>query len=853
MFKNKLKLDNRGSGIITVMVAVMFLSVLGSLLLMTSLSGFEMKVAERKGKQNFYDAETAMSEIKAGFQDITSGSMDDALKNALGNLGSTSENNTQSEFEREFCERLKGIYVTDADGDYFKESGSNERNSDTKLLSSNFTSPTLTAEANRTQEICEYNPVALAYMVKNCSGHGTITINTKATLVKPDGTVDTIDNGTAKVYIAYKSSADEPKVICNIKTTTVDGSSVTEIESITFKGISVTFEYENRVTTVSTDISISIPDVAFGITGAGAASITKYAFIAGGTLTQSDNSSNVSIKGSAYMGNIVASGDSTLTFGDGSDSTDSSDHESTTVVVKEKVQADGKTEDDARILFNDYSTLWAKDVVVGNRSKVSLYGTTYLTNDLELKGYKSVADIGGAYHGIGTSTTDTDESSSIIANGIGTKLNFVNRITTPSLEIAGFSFIGSSSDQTDNKPRMGESISAKGNQSVYLAEPQLLLYSGSLKKTLKTNPMVYGVNETPATVHLDTDYSIQGTNPVTGEFKNCKFEDYGAYVQQVVKPISSTQKFVYYFIAFNDTKVDEDGNLDDNGTITITARENAGRFFKDYYSNNTDELTALIAKYMKTSGSIGSSAYAGAGAWVQVYDVTINGEAKALSEFHNYMSNNSYEKVKNDAVSKKDKFENYLTKFLTNVLPDADTLPTEKVTVTENGADIEKPIYETDSYNPYKYYIDEAAITTGKNITVGDKTVNSKINENQKSYFPSESAPQAVIINGDYTFDESEKDTIHLIICQGNVKIKKDFTGTIFCSGNLEIKSGEIKIQYDEAALTEAIKSANANGLKPNDYFRVKLVSDIEWNNESGESSASSITSMVKYENWRKE
>ena len=45
--------NNRGSGVVLVLVCMLFVSILGTTLLYMSYTGFRMKVAERQGKQTF--------------------------------------------------------------------------------------------------------------------------------------------------------------------------------------------------------------------------------------------------------------------------------------------------------------------------------------------------------------------------------------------------------------------------------------------------------------------------------------------------------------------------------------------------------------------------------------------------------------------------------------------------------------------------------------------------------------------------------------------------------------------------------------------------------------------------------
>lgn len=63
---------NKGSGILTVMLAVLFLTAFGSLALYLTYTSFQVVASDRISKEISYNANTCMEEIKAGIQDIVS-------------------------------------------------------------------------------------------------------------------------------------------------------------------------------------------------------------------------------------------------------------------------------------------------------------------------------------------------------------------------------------------------------------------------------------------------------------------------------------------------------------------------------------------------------------------------------------------------------------------------------------------------------------------------------------------------------------------------------------------------------------------------------------------------------------
>lgn len=114
MWNTLLHRNNRGSGIVTVMVAVSFVAILGALLLYSSFINYQVKVTERDSNATFYDAETVMNEVRAGVQALVSESLATAYTKVLVNYGSydeTGDNTAQRALFNYFVEALSPLYT----------------------------------------------------------------------------------------------------------------------------------------------------------------------------------------------------------------------------------------------------------------------------------------------------------------------------------------------------------------------------------------------------------------------------------------------------------------------------------------------------------------------------------------------------------------------------------------------------------------------------------------------------------------------------------------------------------------------------------------------------------------------
>lgn len=83
------KINNSGSAIITVIVVVAFVSILATTILYVSGMNFYMKMTDLHTKESFYEAETALEEIKAFLMEQAAQASREAYTDVLINYAST--------------------------------------------------------------------------------------------------------------------------------------------------------------------------------------------------------------------------------------------------------------------------------------------------------------------------------------------------------------------------------------------------------------------------------------------------------------------------------------------------------------------------------------------------------------------------------------------------------------------------------------------------------------------------------------------------------------------------------------------------------------------------------------------
>ncbi|MCQ4769554.1 hypothetical protein NE579_03605 [Intestinimonas massiliensis] len=396
--------NNRGSGVVLVLVCMLFVSILGTTLLYMSYTGFRMKVAERQGKQTFYDASAAMNEIEAGVQKMVTDSIAAAYNTVLVHYSDPSylvENRADgSMITLTMTQKFQGVFRS------------------------------------------------LVYAWTYDGTHALI--GSEGSAVSPDG------------LASFLSSPAGLQVTAGAACFERDSLNSSDAGRMVLKDIQVTLDRQpsdTRYTSqVKTDFVIDMPDFYYLTSEYSITGIPQFAVIARTALTQAIGSSTLAIDGSAYAGSVLLSGaGSTFTITNG-----------VMICSKGVDVTDAGRNGSPRLTVDDTVSLWADSVIVNTGGSVSLRGTAYVSDDLALEGRGASASLSGAYFGFGDSTHRADESSAILVNGRDTSLNLsgLNRLTLAGHAFVSDSFFPDSVIGTD--VMMGESLAVKSNQHAYL-------------------------------------------------------------------------------------------------------------------------------------------------------------------------------------------------------------------------------------------------------------------------------------------------------------------------------------------------------------------------------------------------
>ncbi|WMJ88589.1 hypothetical protein [Anaerocolumna sp. MB42-C2] len=100
-------LNNRGVSFLLVVIALGFISVLGTIVATAAVKNITMKTVDKKSKEDFYSAEAALEEIKAGITEITANVMADSYETVLKEYSSTNTAQRNKIFINTFLDGIK--------------------------------------------------------------------------------------------------------------------------------------------------------------------------------------------------------------------------------------------------------------------------------------------------------------------------------------------------------------------------------------------------------------------------------------------------------------------------------------------------------------------------------------------------------------------------------------------------------------------------------------------------------------------------------------------------------------------------------------------------------------------------
>lgn len=568
-----------------------------------------------------------------------------------------------------------------------------------------------------------------------------------------------------------------------------------EDDKLVLKGIKVRYVSEDeQVSEIVTDITVAVPKPDV-IASTSDLDLFDYAII--GDKGVEVIAGNVDIKGSVYAG-----------FSDALNKQAFVAKSYTNVGLYDKTLiANGTVNvaNNASLKASPNQKIWAGNILLDG-GRAELTGASYVADDLTLSGERSSAKISGTYKGYGNDKNVAGSSSAIIING---KDSSIDMSGAKEVALAGYSYIATGNERLrdnsigearNNKDiKMGESIAVKGNQIAYLMPGEWIGTDSNKESKFGHNPLSYDEYN-----KLLNEKDSSGKNYVLVDtkaraYKTGKtFEDYGVTKSDL--DANYTKIFVQPI-----TGISSDGLV---YFYVNLPQDKAARYFNDFYAadkNRAEELKKHTDFYTDT---IKSAAEA---------------NIKTVGNYTLYDNDLVVLPGKTSTIDNTGKFIKTFRALCTNL--------TTKVKAGQRENEV------------FNNIINEAVL---RGYLAG--VVKKEVSVN---------GVKAVITSGNYDYNSSSGD-VRLIVANGDVTVKRNFTGTIIANGKVTVNSaGEIK--SDDSGIIKNLISEplTAGG---SDYF-YKVFRDGEAFAASGSTVSGNdlfadgsvdLSKLVSYSNWKK-
>lgn len=445
--QHKCKLNNSGSTMLIVMVAIALIAVLATVLMSMSYMNYNMKVTEYQSKKNFYSAEVVLDQINVGLQREMSDSLEDAYIRSMQRYTLDDDVTRNANFANYYISEL------------------------TKRL--------------RTAALDSQYQIA--------------PIDTDGDGVYDCGLVHYLDSSLQAAYLNGDLIVEslEPKMqSVAVSRTNALGQIEYESQGLVLYNLYISYTDANDYTTViETDIRLKTPSLTL-VTKTAMPNVFDYCLVADSGITGDTTGVTATIKGNVYAGNDT---------GDVNDlgGIDCKTAHNWTFTGESRIVSAGplQVEHGATVTVGEETNGWYESIHLPkyNNSKsgtLTLKGKTYVKDDLTIEGNQAEVTLAGDYYGFGYGSTAQD-SSAIILNGKNAVLDMT---ALERLMLGGNAYIQTSKVSytvndslgytADNNTDVltGNALAVKSDQIVYLVPAECVGVRGS-EVLIGKNPM----------------------------------------------------------------------------------------------------------------------------------------------------------------------------------------------------------------------------------------------------------------------------------------------------------------------------------------------------------------------------
>ncbi len=814
------KLNNEGSTIVLVILALAFVGMLIAMLVYMVYYNYLMKSTDRAAKDNFYTAETALNEIQAGIARDVSTVLQESYSTVMKEHYEDTSTNQQAIFETLYSDALNDkleimtVYVDPA------------------------------------------NPSELKYSVDHLLSYLQEPYASNTTI---EGTGTTTVGGVNVTYgDAYLN----------------EGVLVLADVRLSYKND------DGYVSIIETDIAIETPELTFNSIQ-DIPQIENYSLVAAEKLTTGVGENNTILAPAAVTidGNVYGGDDGIYVNGDGYMKFVRNENDSDTVVYTLTAASINAMDGYRRgsnppasqsIDVSDAYSLWTEDIYVES-AYVNLQSSCFVRDDLTTDGVYPRVTLGGGYSGYGNADVSAENSSAILINGAHTTLDFSG---LESLWLAGAAHVGGmhynaneleddyidedleeyyervdeeiadgeraeeeierNDENTDIM--MGQSLGVKSDQLMYMVPVECMGYEGDTQ-ILAKNPMtieeydklyntfVPMTREDGSTVFVDGE--IQYTDelvytPVRLDVIMKKVggtaNSYGASYVPVFRRINGSI-LVYFYLDFEN-------------------QDMANKFFRDYYEADQEAFDRYFSSYVRSfrwNGALGNSTYPLSIAGNMLYR---NGGTAV------YMKEDTLEEDIDISEDQADMAESYLIQY---------TGLSKYLMNTSAGLSSQ-----------------QLKSTVFDNLVIKDVDFGKLVSDGHFKVFKNaDDSLRAIIVNNDGNYDaftvtDEIASKCALVIARGDVVVTaREYKGLILAGGEIRIAQGCQTISYDSTRVKQALILKNdedhyvfeaiVNGAAYVDVINGGDEDIVEAAKDSMNTDVVTASDLVKFQNWNKQ
>ena len=534
--QRQMLMDNKGSAIVMVLVAIAFVSIMGSMVMYSTFYNYKMKVVDRSAKDTFYSADLAMEEIREGLKKDVAKIFSEAYGETLEHFGEESGEDKNVCFINKYREKLIRSFKTNE----------NEQQYEISILQRYLSNPS----ANRgeygafidstTSAMLPYTDgirlkdVRLTYTDEE--GYVSI-IETDFLLPYPNlGLGDTYEFPDIDEYCLIANRKFEIKGVPENKNSIYMKGSVYGGKEGVVIGPRVTMlvqSEEEELENGRRDKFITDGEIILGNMDNGATSYTPVFM----------TSENISL----WASGVELNGTKT------------------------------PTEDNF--------------MTEAENNNLMLKGESYIQDDITINASDAKVHLGGTYTGFGNTTTKAKNSSSIIINGSNATIDMSE---LDELNLGGNTYIGTSklnvadvaeAGRKNEDVKMGNAVASKIEQLAYLVPAECVGFDVVNGKTVVGKNPVNVKDESYVQFMENKEqnpeaYKEVNLNLIDGTVGK-PLSNYGASYEKVFFKADQETVWAYYYLRFSSTA-------------------DASRFFADYYKASPEEIDKYLGQYIKT-------------------------------------------------------------------------------------------------------------------------------------------------------------------------------------------------------------------------------------------------------------